>query len=186
MWFTSDRFPMQRRTGSVFDQLLDSAPDAERDRVLNPETRRALGRRVRQVGMVVVGGLVAIVIFGVAGLAAILSVPWQLHFAITVGVAVAVPVAVPYAMLRVGGLSHRDVLYVAKKAYREGVAEAIALSGTRRTADVFSESTSESETGDLAEAVESGENPPADEMDTDESSTESEPTDLQQQAEPQS
>jgi hypothetical protein len=167
---------------SVFD-LFDSAPDAEHDRVLNPETRRALGRRVRQIGMVVVGAVVAIVLFGVAGLAAILSVPWQLSLAVTVGVAVAVPTAVPYTMLRVLGLSHRDVLYVGKQAYREGVAEAIALSGTRRTADVFTES--ESGTGDPAEAAESGENPSADEMETDESSTESEPTDLQQQAEPQ-
>jgi hypothetical protein len=167
---------------SVFD-LFDSAPDAERDRVLNPETRRALGRRVRQGGMVVVGVVVAIMIFGVAGLAAVLSVPWQLSLAVTVGVAVAVPAAVPYTMLRVLGLSHQDVLYVGKQAYREAVAEATALSGTRKTADVFTKSTSESGTGDPAEAAEST---PADEMDTDESSTESEPPDLQQQAEPQS
>jgi hypothetical protein len=152
----------------------------ETDAILNAETRRALGRRVRQVGMLVVGGLVAIVIFGVAGLAAILSVPWQLHLAVTVGVTVAIPVAIPYAMLRVLGLSHRDVLYAGKQAYREGVAEAIALSGTRRTADVFRER--ESGTG---EAAESGESPSPDEIDTDESSTESEPTDLQQQSEPQ-
>ena len=157
---------------------------AETDAVMNAETRRALRRRGRQIGMVVVGGFVAIVIFGVAGLAAILSVPWQLHLALTVGIAVAVPVAVPYAMLRVGGLSHRDVLYVGKQAYREGVAEAITLSGTRRTADVFTED--ESGTGDPAEAAESDENPSANEMGTDENSTESEPANLQQQAEAQS
>jgi hypothetical protein len=132
--------------------------------------------------MVVVGAAVAIVIFGVAGLAAILSVPWQLHLAVTVGVTVAVPVAIPYAMLRVLGLSHRDVLYAGKQAYREGVAEAIALSGTRRTANVFGERESESTPG---EAAESAEGPSPDAMDTDESSTESEPTDLQQQTEPQ-
>jgi hypothetical protein len=162
----------------------------ETDAVLNAETRRALGRRVRQCGMLVVGGLIAIVIFGVAGLAAILSVPWQLHLAVTVGVTVAIPVVVPYAMLRVLGLSHRDVLYAGKQAYREGVAEAIALSGTRRTADVFRESTNESgtgtETGTDEEAAESDESPSPDEMSTDKSSTESEPTDLHQQAEPQS
>jgi hypothetical protein len=152
----------------------------ETDAVLNAETRRALGRRVRQVGMLVVGGLVAIVIFGVAGLAAILSVPWQLHLAVTVGVTVAIPVAIPYAMLRVLGLSHRDVLYAGKQAYREGVAEAIALSGTRRTADVFGER--ESTPGEVTESAKS---PSSDEIDTDESSTESEPTDLQQQTEPQ-
>ena len=165
----------------MFDQILDSAPDAERDRVLNPETRRALGRRVRQVGMVVVGGLVAIVLFGVAGLAAALSVPWQLHLALTVGVTVAIPVGVPYAMLRVLGLSHRGVLYVGKQAYRECVAEVGALSGTRKTADVFGKS--EIGTG---EAAESDENPSSDEIDTDESSTGSEPTDLQQQPQPES
>jgi hypothetical protein len=159
---------------------------AETDAVMNAETRRALRRRGRQVGMVVVGAVVAIVLFGVAGLAAILSVPWQLQVGVTVGVTVAVPVGVSYAMLRVLGLAHRDVLYVGKQAYREGVAEAIALSRTRHTADVFGEGTSEIGTGDPAEAAESDESTPADEMDTDESSTESEPTDLQQQAEPQS
>ena len=154
---------------------------AETDAVLNAETRRALRRRVRQVGMVAVGAAVAIVIFGVTGLAAILSVPWQLQLALAVGVAVAIPVAVPYVMLRVLGLSHRDVLYVGKQAYQEGVAEAIALSGTRRTADVFGENE-----GEIVEAAENSANPPPDEMDTDESSTESEPTDLQQQPQPES
>jgi hypothetical protein len=157
---------------------------AETDAILNPETRRALRRRGRQAGMLVVGGLVAIVMFGVAGLAAILSVPWQLQLAVTVGVTVALPVGVPYAMLRVLGLSHRDVLYVAKQAYREGAAEAIALSGTRRTADVFGERESVSGATIPAEAAESAESPSPDEIDTDESSTEIEPTD-QQQAEPQ-
>lgn len=154
---------------------------AETDAVMNAETRRALRRRVRQVGMVVVGAAVAIVLFGVAGLAAILSVPWEISLVLTVGVTVAIPVGVPYAMLRVLGLSHQDVLYVGKQAYREGVAEVIALSGTRKTADVFGER--ESRTSEPAESAES---PSSDEMDTDESSTESEPTDLQQQAEPQS
>ena len=156
---------------------------AETDAVLNAETRRALRRRVRQLSMVAVGSLVAIVISGVAGLAAMFSVPWQLHLAVTVGVTVAIPVGVPYVMLRVLGLSHQDVLYVGKQAYQEGVAETIALSGTRRTADVFGGS--ESATGDPAEATESAESPSPDEMDTVESSTESEPTDPQQQAEPQ-
>jgi hypothetical protein len=124
---------------------------AETDAVLNAETRRALRRRGRQGGMVVVGAVVTIVIFGVAGLAAILSVPWQLHLAVTVGVTVAIPVAVPYAMLRVLGLSHQDVLYVGKQAYQEGVAEVIALGRTQRTANVFEESTSESGTSEETE-----------------------------------
>jgi hypothetical protein len=157
---------------------------AETDAVLNAETRRALRRRGQQAGILVVGGLVAIVIFGVAGLAAMLSVPWQLQLAVTVGVTVAIPVGVPYAMLRVLGLSHRDVLYVGKQAYREGAAEAIALSGTRRTADVFSEPASASGADTPAEAAESAESPSPDEIDPNESSTEIEPTD-QQQAEPQ-
>jgi hypothetical protein len=166
-----------RRGASVFDQIFDSAPDAEHDRVLNPETRRALVRRVRQAGMLVVGALVAIVIFGVAGLAAILSIPWQLSLALMASVTVAVPVAVPYAMLRVLGLSHQDVLYVGKQAYREGVAEVIALSGTRETADVFTEN--------IAIGEDTENSPPeAEEMDAEETSTESEPTDLQQQTEP--
>jgi hypothetical protein len=147
-----------RRGASVFDQIFDSGPDAEHDRVLNPETRRALGRRVRQGGMLVVGALVAIVVFGVAGLAAILSIPWQLSLALTTGVTVAIPVAVPYAMLRVLGLSHQDVLYVGKQAYREAVTEAIALSGTQQTADVFTESIAlgeETEDGNTNESAES-------------------------------
>jgi hypothetical protein len=166
-----------RRGASVFDQIFDSGSDAEHDRVLNPETRRALGRRVRQAGMLVVGALVAIVIFGVAGLAAILSVPWQLSLAVTVGAAVTVPVVVPYAMLRVLGLSHQDVLYVGKQAHREAVAEVIALSGTRETADVFTESIA------LGEETENSPSE-AEEMDAEETSTEHEPTDQPQQAEP--
>jgi hypothetical protein len=148
------------------------------DAVMNDETRRALGRRVRQGGMLVVGAAVAIVLFGVAGLAAILSIPWQLSLALTAGVTVAIPAAVPYAMLRVVGLSHQDVLYVGKQAYREGVTEVVALSGMRETADVFTESIA------LGEETESSSSE-AEEMDAEETSTESEPTDLQQQAEPE-
>lgn len=147
------------------------------DAVMNDETRRALGRRVRQGGMLVVGAAVAIVLFGVAGLAAILSIPWQLSLALTAGVTVAIPAAVPYAMLRVVGLSHQDVLYVGKQAYREGVTEVVALSGMRETADVFTESIA------LGEETENSPSE-AEEMDADESSTENEPTDLQQQTEP--
>ncbi len=146
------------------------------DAILNAETRRALRRRVRQVGMLVVGAAVVIVIFGVAGLAALLSVPWQLHLAVTVAVTVALPVAVPYAMLRVAGLSHRDVAYVGKQAYREVVAETIALSGTRQTADVFTES--------IATSADTENSPSeAEEMDADETS-EHESTDQPQQADP--
>lgn len=152
---------------------------AETDAVLNPESRRALRRRGRQAGMLAVGAAVAIVIFGVAGVAAILSVPWQLQLGVTVGVTVAVPIVVPYAVLRVYGLSHRDVIFVGKQAYREGAAEATALSGTRRTLNVFGESQNESATAEAVEATESGENPSPDEMETAENSTESEPTDLQ-------
>jgi hypothetical protein len=148
------------------------------DAVMNDETRRALWRRIRQAGMLVVGALVAIVIFGVAGLAAILSVPWQLSLALTAGVTVAIPAAVPYAMLRMLGLSHQDVLYVGKQVYREGVAEVIALSGTRKTADVFTKSIA------LDEETESSSSE-AKEMDAEETSTKSEPTDQSQQAEPE-
>ncbi|HET7324721.1 MAG TPA: hypothetical protein VFJ06_10345 [Halococcus sp.] len=147
---------------------------ADTDAVMNAETRRALRRRGRQIGMVAIGVAVAIVLFGVAGLAAILSIPWQLSRALTVGVTVALPLAVPYAMLRVLGLSHRDVIYVGRQAYREVVAEVIALSGTQQTAAVFTEN-----------AV-NGENSPseAEEMNADEASTEHESTAQPQQAEP--
>ncbi|WP_273837465.1 hypothetical protein [Halococcus sp. PRR34] len=119
------------------------------DTVLNAETQRALRRRVRQLKMVAVGGLVAIVLFGAAGLSATSSVPWQLSVVVTVVVAVALPVAVPYAMLRVYGLAHRDVLYVAKRAYREVAAEIIALSGTSTVSVAFGESgTDTDETAD--------------------------------------
>ena len=122
---------------------------SETDAVMNAETRRALRRRGRQVGMVVVGTLVAIVIFGVAGLAAILSIPWQLSLAVTVGVTVAIPVAVPYAMLRVFGLSHYDVIFIGKRAYREVSAEIVARRVSQTRTGVFADS----------ETVESGGNP---------------------------
>lgn len=149
---------------------------SDNDAVLNGETRRALRWRGRQIGMVAVGAAVALALFGVAGLAATLSIPWQLALALTAGVTVALPFAVPYAMLCVLGLSHRDVLYVGKQAYREVIAEVIALSGTQQTADVFTESN--------ALDVET-ENPPseAEEMDTD-GTSEYESTDQPQQAEP--
>ncbi|WP_152424567.1 hypothetical protein [Halococcus salifodinae] len=153
---------------------------AETDSVLNSETRRALRRRGRQAGMLAIGAAVAIVIYGVAGVAAILSVPWQLQLGVTVGVTVVIPIAVPYAVLRVYGLSHRDVIFVGKRAYREGVAEATTFSTTRRTLDVFGESENRA-----VETTENGENPSPDEVKTDESSAESEPTDLQQQPEPE-
>lgn len=139
------------------------------DAILNAETRRALRQRVRQVGMLVVGAAIAIVLFGVAGLAAMLSIPWQLSLALTTGVTVAIPVAVPYAMLRVVGLSHRDVLYVGKQACREGVAEVIALSGTQQTADVFTaDNALDAETENSSPEAET------EEMDADETSTDNE------------
>lgn len=119
----------------------------ESDAVLNDETRRALRWRGRQIGMVVIGA------------------------------AVALPLAVPYAMLRVLGLSHRDVLYVGKQAYRETVVEVIALSGTQQTADVFTES-------NALDAEAENSSPEAEEMDAAEAS-EHESTDLQQQTEPE-
>ena len=176
--------------------MIDAAPArgmdsmSETDAVMNDETRRALGRRGRQVGMVVVGGIVAIVLFGVVGLAAILSVPWQLHLVVTIAVALALPVAVPYAMLRVYGLATRDVVFVAKRAYREIAAEIIALSGTSTVSGAFDESGTDEAPGvashspvedgsdDANPGFESGES-------TDESSTETDPTDLQQQTDPQ-
>ena len=169
------------------------------DAVMNDETRRALRRRGRQLGMGVVGAAVALVLLGMAGGAAILSVPWQFSLAVTVGVTVGLPVAVPYAMLRVAGLSHEDVAYVGKQAYREGVTEAIALSGDRQTADVFSDrialdpeaedppSEGDSATDDAAgiEAEAEGEGEgESTEIDTDESRTETESIDQPQQAEP--
>lgn len=170
---------------------------SENDTVMNDETRRALRRRGRQLSMWIVGAAVALVLLGMAGGAAILSVPWQFSLAVTVGVAVGFPVAVPYAMLRVAGLSHEDVAYVGKQAYREGVAEAIALSGDRQTADVFSDrialdpeaedppSEADSATDGAAEIEAEGEGEgESAEMDVDESRTETESIDQPQQAEP--
>lgn len=124
---------------SVFDQILDSGPEAERDRVLNSETRRALTRIANLISTALIGLLVAVAILSLPALTAIFLVAWQLHLMVTVGVAVALPAVVPYVMLRMLGLSHRDVLYVGKQAYREAVTEIIALSGTQETADVFTE-----------------------------------------------
>jgi hypothetical protein len=151
--------------------------------------------------MAAVGGFTAIVLFGVAGFSAMLSVPWQLSVVVTVAVTVVVPIAVPYAMLRVLGLSHSDVVYVGKRAYREGVAEVIALSGTRKTADVFTgnpkniESTESTESGAERgeeggeeadeESGEQSDTLPSEQIATDANSTETEPTDLHQQTEPE-
>lgn len=186
--------------------MFDSDSDAftqERDRVLNAETRRALARAARLIGVAAVGVLTAAITLLFAVASAILAAPWQLHVAVTVIVALALPIAVPYAMLRVYGLAHRDVVYVAKRAYREVIAETIALSGSRTAADVFTETSESGESGESDDVggetggeegseenrEESGaesDNLPSEEMDTArESSTESEPTDLHQQAEPE-
>lgn len=172
---------------------------SDSDAVMNDETRRALRRRGRQLSMGVVGAAVALILLGVAGGAAILSLSWKFSVVATVLVAVALPVAVPYAMLRVAGLSHEDVAYVGKQAYREGVAEAIALSGDRQTADVFSDrialdpeaedppsegdSGTDGAAGIEAEAEGEGEGEST-EIDADESRTETESIDQPQQAEP--
>jgi hypothetical protein len=169
----------------MFDSDSDGFADRERDRVLNAETRRALRRAARLVGVAAVGVLTAAITLSFAAASAILSVPWQLHVAVTVIVALALLVVVPYAMLRVYGLATRDVVFVAKRASREIVAEIIFLSGPSTDSGAFDEYETKTDTGGTETAA-SAESPSADEMDTDESSTESEPTDLQQQAEPQS
>lgn len=156
---------------------------AETDAVLNDETRRALRRRVRQISMVAVGAAVAIVLLSVAGLAAILSIPWQFSVALTAGVVVALPLAVPYAMLRVLGLSHRDVTYVGKQAYREAVAEAIALSGTQTLSPAFTENIAID--ADTENSPPESEEMEVEEMDATESSTARESTDSQQQTDTQ-
>ena len=131
--------------------MFDSDSDAftqERDRVLNAETRRALGHAARLVGVIVVGALTVVITLSLAAATAMLSAPWQLYVAVTAIVAAVLPVAVPYAMLRVYGLAHRDVVYVAKRAYREIAVEIIALSGTPPASVAFVESTDTDETAD--------------------------------------
>ncbi|EMA54787.1 hypothetical protein [Halococcus salifodinae] len=123
----------------MFDSDSDSLTNRERDRVLNAETRRALRRAARLFGVAAVGMLTAAAVLSLTAATAILSAPWQLHLAVTVIVALALPVAVPYAMLRVYGLAHRDVVYIAKQAYREAAAEIIALSGTSTVSVAFDE-----------------------------------------------
>jgi hypothetical protein len=174
----------------VFDSSSDGLSERERDRVLNAETRRALRRAARLFGVAAVGMLTAVITLSLAAATAILSPPWQLHVAVTVIVGLALPVAIPYAMLRVYGLANRDMVYVAKRAYREVVAEIIALSGTSTASVAFDESgTAEAADGashspeeggsdDAIPGSESGES-------TDKSSTDSEPTDLHQQTDPQ-
>ena len=117
----------------------------ERDRVLNAETRRALARAARLVGVVIVGAFTAVVGLSPAAATAVLSAPWQLYVAVTAITALVLPIAVPYAMLRVYGLAHRDVMYVAKRAYREVVAETIALSGTSTASVAFVEASSDTD-----------------------------------------
>ncbi|GAA0459875.1 hypothetical protein MUK72_17775 (plasmid) [Halococcus dombrowskii] len=137
--------------------MFDSDSDAftqERDRVLNAETRRALGHAARLVGVVVVGALTVAITLSLAAATAMLSMPWQLYVAVTAIIATVLPVAVPYAMLRVYGLAHRDVVYVAKQAYREIAVEIIALSGTAPTSIAFVESTDASTvTDETADSV---------------------------------
>ena len=174
----------------MFDSSSDGLSERERDRVLNAETQRALRRAARLFGVAAVGVLTAVITLSLAAATAILSPLWQLHVAVTVIVALTLPVAVPYAMLRVYGLANRDVVYVAKQAYREIIAEIVALSGTSTASVAFGESgTAEATNGalhspdkdgsdDAIPRTESGEP-------TDESSTESEPTDSHQHTEPQ-
>jgi hypothetical protein len=129
--------------------VFDSDSDAftqERDRVLNAETRRALGHAARLVGVVVVGALTVVITLSLAAATAMVSAPWQLYVAVTAIVATVLPVAVPYAMLRVYGLAHRDVVYVGKRAYREIAVEIIALSGTPPTSVAFVESSADTDT----------------------------------------
>ena len=146
----------------MFDSDSESFADRERDRdrVLNAETRRALGHAARLVGVVVVGAFTVIVALALAAATAMLSMPWQVYVAVTAIVAIVLPVAVPYAMLRVYGLAHRDVHYVAKRAYREIAVEIIALSGTAPTSVSFIGSTDtdtdanpESGAGETADSV---------------------------------
>ena len=128
-------------TDSSSDSLADREHEHDHDRVLNAETRRALGHAARLVGVAVVGAFTVIVALSLAAATAMLSMPWQVYVAVTAIIAIALPVAVPYAMLRVYGLAHRDVVYVAKQAYREIAVEIIALSGTAPTSVAFIGST---------------------------------------------
>ena len=175
----------------VFDSSSDGLSEREHDRVFNSETQRALRRAARLFGVAAIGVLTAVIILSLAAATAILSPPWQLHVAVTVIVTLALPVAVPYAMLRVYGLANRDVVYVAKRAYRETVAEIIALSGTSTASVAFDESggTAEATDGASHSPVESGSDDATPGFEsgesTDESSTETDPTDLQQQTDPQ-
>jgi hypothetical protein len=133
----------------VFDSDSESFADRERDRdrVLNAETRRALGHAARLIGVVVVGALTVVITLSLAATTAILSAPWQLYVAVTALVVAVLPVAMPYTMLRVYGLAHRDVVYVGKRAYREIAVEIIALSGTPPTSVAFVESSADTDTG---------------------------------------
>lgn len=132
----------------MFDSDSENFADRDRDRVLNAETRRALGHAVRLIGVVVIGALTVIVALSLAAATAMLSMPWQVYVAVTAIVAITLPVAVPYGILRVYGLAHRDVVYVAKQAYREIAVEIIALSGTAPTSIAFVESTDTSTDAD--------------------------------------
>ncbi|GAA0464664.1 hypothetical protein MUK72_19285 (plasmid) [Halococcus dombrowskii] len=137
----------------MFDSDSESFADRERDRdqVLNAETRRALGHAARLIGVAVIGALTVIVALALAAATAILSAPWQLYVAVTAIIAIVLPVAVPYTMLRVYGLAHRDVVYVAKRAYREITVEIIALSGTSPASVAFIGST-DTDTDDAADS----------------------------------
>ena len=126
---------------SSSDSLADSEHGRTRDRVLNAETRRALAHTARLAGVAIIGALTVIIGLSLAAATALLSAPWQAYVAVTAIVALALPVAMPYAMLRVYGLAHRDVVYVAKRAYREITVEIIALGGTGPASVAFIRST---------------------------------------------
>ena len=138
----------------MFDSDSEGFADREhdRDRVLNAETRRALGHVARLIGVAVIGALTVIATLSLAAATALLSMPWQVYVAATAIVAAVLPVAVPYAMLRVYGLAHRDVHYVAKRAYREIAVEIIALSGTA-PASVASIESTDTDTDETADSV---------------------------------
>ena len=139
----------------MFDSDSEGFADRERDcdRVLNAETRRALGHVARLIGVAIIGALTAIVALSLAAATAMLSMPWQVYVAVTAIVATVLPIAVPYTMLRVYGLAHRDVVYVAKRAYREITAEIIALSGTSPASVAFVESSTDTDTDETANSV---------------------------------
>ncbi|EMA56455.1 hypothetical protein [Halococcus thailandensis] len=106
--------------------------DSSSDQILNPETRRALrewGRRCYAVG---VGALTAVFMLIPTTLTTVRPSGVLFHLAVTLVSSLSLPVVTVYVAARAYGLSHHEVVSVARHAAREGAAATATLGAHQR------------------------------------------------------